>query len=293
MMLYRVEHTTLYEYQAPASLCHNQGHLLPRATPYQVCLQSELQITPQPADLSERTDAFGNRRVFFSIEQPHLQQQVTMVAEIEIDREPSLFATGSTLDWEEVREQLSVPCSPALLEAGPFLFSSAHVPYREALRAYALPSFPAGCLLLDGVRDLIGRIHADFKYDPGFTSITTPVEEVLEHRRGVCQDFAHLALGCLRSLGLAARYVSGYLETIPPPGKKRLVGADASHAWISVYLPAGGWVDFDPTNDLQVGENHITVAWGRDFADVVPLRGVAFGGGEHKLKVAVDVQRLA
>lgn len=292
-MRYRVEHTTLYTYQGSASLCHNQGHLLPRETPHQTCLQSELQVNPQPTDLVERCDAFGNRRVYFSVEQPHQQQKVTMLAEVEIDREPLLFTTGSELGWEKIREQLAGARSTALLEAGPFRFSSAHVPYWEALRDYALTSFPPGRLLLDAARDLTGRIYADFKYDPGFTSIATPLEEVLEHRRGVCQDFAHLALGCLRSLGLAARYVSGYLETIPPPGQERLVGADASHAWISVYQPDGGWVDFDPTNDLQVGENHITVAWGRDFADVVPLRGVAYGGGEHKLKVAVDVQRLA
>jgi transglutaminase-like putative cysteine protease len=291
-MRYQVEHTTRYEYQGSVSLCHNQGHLLPRDTPHQVCLQSELQITPLPTDLIERCDAFGNRRVYFSVEQPHQQQQVTMLARVQIDSELSLFETAPTPSWEEARDHLAAARAATLLEVGPFLYSSHYVPCLAALREYALPSFPADRLLLDAVRELIGRIHADFKYDPGFTSIATPLEEVLVHRRGVCQDFAHLALGCLRSLGLAARYVSGYLETIPPPGQERLVGADASHAWISVYLPDGGWVDFDPTNNQQVRDNHITVAWGRDFADVVPLKGVAFGGGEHKLKVAVDVQRL-
>lgn len=291
-MLYQVEHTTLYEYQSSVSLCHNQAYLLPRETPNQTCLMSELRIDPQPTDLIERPDFFGNRRTYFAVEQPHQQQQVTMLGQIRITDELSLFGSGQALSWEAARNRLVKDRSQSRLEASLLLYPSRHVPASQTLADYARSSFPSGRLLLDAVRDLIGRINNDFKYDPGFTSVATPLDEVLEHRRGVCQDFAHLGIGCLRSLGLAARYVSGYLETLPPPGKPRLVGADASHAWLSVFVPGGGWVDFDPTNDQQVGDHHITVAWGRDFADVAPLKGVAFGGGEHKLKVAVDVQRL-
>lgn len=291
-MLYQIEHTTLYEYQSSVSLCHNQAYLLPRETPSQTCLTSELRIDPQPSDLIERSDFFGNRRVYFAVEQPHQEQKVTMLGQVRILGELSLFSSGQAISWELARDRLAGDRSRNLLEACPFLYPSRHIPTSPALADYARRSFPPGRLLLDAVKELVARIHCDFIYDPGFTTIATPLDEVLEHRRGVCQDFAHLAIGCLRSLGLAARYVSGYLETLPPPGKTRLVGADASHAWISVLVPGGGWVDFDPTNDQQVSEHHLTVAWGRDFADVVPLKGVAFGGGEHKLKVAVDVQRL-
>ena len=158
---------------------------------------------------------------------------------------------------------------------------------------YARPSFPAGRATIDAVYDLMQRIFREFKYDPEFSTIATPLKDVLEHRSGVCQDFAHLAIGCMRSMGLAARYVSGYIETEPPPGKERLVGADASHAWFSAYLPEHGWLDFDPTNNQLPGDRYITVAWGRDFTDVTPLKGVAFGSGEHELKVSVDVLAIS
>jgi transglutaminase-like putative cysteine protease len=181
-----------------------------------------------------------------------------------------------------------------MLAAREFCFESPLVPLSVAIRAYAEPSFPAGRPLVDAVSDLIERIFENFVYDPGFTTVTTPIEEVLRFRRGVCQDFAHLAIGCLRSMGLAARYVSGYLETAPPPGGERAIGADASHAWLAVFVPGGGWLDVDPTNDQIVGTSYVTTAWGRDYSDVSPLKGIVFGGGNsHALDVSVDVTRLA
>lgn len=290
-MLYEVRHTTIYAYHSPVSFCHNLAHLLPRDTVRQTCLEASLQIDPLPTDQVERRDAFGNRMVYFTVQQSHQQQSVTMRCRVRVGRERSLFESQQSLPWEEVRDQLAV--APVLLEAVPFRFASPHVPLGNKLRGYALDSFTEGRPLLDAVDDLVHRIYQDFTYDPEFTTVATPLQDVLKHRRGVCQDFAHLGIGCLRSLGLAARYVSGYLETVPPPGQEKLVGADASHAWLSVYLPDGGWVDFDPTNDQRVDDRHITVATGRDFADVVPLRGVAFGGGEHTLDVAVDVKRIS
>jgi len=179
--------------------------------------------------------------------------------------------------------------SAEVLDASQFVLDSPTVVVNDLILDYALKSFPPGRPLIDAVHDLMQRIFHEFNYDPEFSTIATPLKDVLEHRSGVCQDFAHLAIGCMRSMGLAARYVSGYIETEPPPGKERLVGADASHAWFSAYLPEHGWLDFDPTNNQLPGERHITVAWGRDFADVTPLKGVAFGSGEHELKVSVDV----
>jgi transglutaminase-like putative cysteine protease len=200
-------------------------------------------------------------------------------------RPPLLFPAT----WEQIRDRVATQRRADVLEAFAYTFDSQHVRAGAALTAYAAPSFPPGRPFLEAVMDLTRRIHAEFTYDPRATTIATPVAEVLEIRRGVCQDFAHLQIGCLRSLGLPARYVSGYVLTTPPPGRPRLVGADASHAWVAVPLPDFGWVDFDPTNGLMNGDQHVTVAVGRDFADVTPVRGVILGGGGHELSVRVDV----
>jgi transglutaminase-like putative cysteine protease len=200
-------------------------------------------------------------------------------------RPPLLFPAS----WESVRDGIVRARRADGVEAYSYTFDSPHARPSRALGSYAEPSFPAGRPFLDAVMDLTRRIHTDFVYDPRATTIATPLAQVLEARRGVCQDFAHLEIACLRALGLPARYVSGYLLTRPPPGRPRLIGADASHAWISVHLPDFGWVDFDPTNGLMPGEHHVTVASGRDFADVTPVRGVILGGGHHDLKVEVDV----
>jgi transglutaminase-like putative cysteine protease len=196
----------------------------------------------------------------------------------------------ATLSWEEVRRWLHDGIGEQVLDPNQYLFSSPYVPVSAALADYARPSFPPGRPLLAAALDLTRRIHQDFEYDSDATTVSTPVEEVLQQRRGVCQDFSHLQIACLRSLGIAARYVSGYMLTMPPPGQPRLIGVDASHAWVSVYCPDLGWVDLDPTNDLMVDTLHVTVACGRDFSDVSPIHGVILGGGEHELEVQVTVR---
>ena len=289
-MKYLVTHCTQYLYSEPVGLCRNQACLLPRETPRQKCLSSHLQVEPEPADLRERHDFFGNRVSHFAIQHAHEKLQVTAVSEVSVT--PPGAVPDDRTGWEAIRQLLTGNTGREIMEAFPYLYDSPLVRNQETLAAYARPSFPAGRPLLEAVSELMQRIHRDFRYDPGFTSIATPLNEVLANRRGVCQDFAHLGVGCLRSLGLAARYVSGYIETLPPPGQERLVGADASHAWFSVFCGEAGWVDFDPTNNQIPGEQHITVAWGRDFSDVSPLKGIALGGGKHRVLVAVDVVRM-
>ncbi len=287
-MKYRVTHTTKFVYEAQVGLCYNEARLLPRELPHQKVLSASLQLDPAPDDHYERYDYFGNRTAYFSIEKPHEQLVVTAISEVLT--EPSRqFDTLYHLSWELVRERIHSERSPDVIEAAQFTLDSPTITVDDLLTDYARTSFTAGRPLLEAVNDLMQRIYHEFKYDPEFSTLATPLKEVMEHRSGVCQDFAHLAIGCLRSMGLAARYISGYIETAPPPGKERLVGADASHAWFSVFHPGAGWFDFDPTNNQRPGERHITVAWGRDYTDVTPLKGVAFGGGEHELKVSVDV----
>ena len=291
-MRYRVTHTTEFIYEARVGLCYNEARLLPRDLPQQKVLTAGLQIEPMPHDYYERFDYFGNQTAYFSIQQPHDQLLVTASSEIDTSA-TILIEEAAHLSWEMAREQVLNLGSAEATDALQFVLDSPTVVVNDLILNYALPSFAPGRSLVDAVHDLMQRIFHEFKYDPDFSTIATPLKEVLEHRSGVCQDFAHLAIGCLRSMGLAARYVSGYIETEPPPGEERLVGADASHAWFSVFLPGFGWLDFDPTNNQLPGDRHITVAWGRDFADVTPLKGVAFGSGEHELKVAVDVLEVA
>ncbi len=291
-MNYRVVHVTEYLYSERASLCHNEARLQPREFARQRCLSSVLSIDPPPVDYRERLDFYGNRVAYFAIQRPHDRMVVTATSEIALSSERSLFEFGNEMPWEMVRDRLRSDPAPETLDALQYTLDSPVVVADGEMLDYAEDSFTAGRPLVDAVNNLMQRIHRDFTYDPGFTTLATPLSEVIAHRRGVCQDFAHFAIGCLRSKGLAARYVSGYIETLPPPGTPRLVGADASHAWFSVYLPELGWLDFDPTNNQVPREQHITVAWGRDFADVTPLKGVAFGGGQHKLEVSVDVQAL-
>jgi len=287
-MKYRVTHTTEFIYAARVGLCYNEARLLPRELSHQKVLSTGLEIEPQPHDYYERFDYFGNRTVYFSIQQPHDQLLVTATSVVE-KGDSSIPEEAGGLPWEAARAQLQSDHSDDAIEAMQFVLDSPSITVNDLLLDYARPSFSSGRPMIDAVYDLMQRIFREFKYDPEFSTIATPLKDVIEHRSGVCQDFAHLAIGCLRSMGLAARYVSGYIETAPPPGKERLVGADASHAWFSAYLPGVGWLDFDPTNNQLPGERHITVAWGRDFTDVTPLNGVAFGSGEHELKVAVDV----
>lgn len=287
-MKYRVTHTTEFVYKTQVSLCYNEARMLPRELPQQKVLSAALQIDPAPDDHYERYDYFGNRTAYFSIEKPYGRLIVTATSDVQVDPQKPLDK-GAGLAWEMAREHLRREHSTDVIEATQFVLDSPMVKIDEQLAEYAKTSFLPQRPLDEAVHDLMQRIYAEFKYDPEFSTIATPLTEVIKHRSGVCQDFAHLAIGCIRSQGLAARYVSGYIETAPPPGKERLVGADASHAWFSVFHPEIGWLDFDPTNNQRPADRHITVAWGRDYADVTPLRGVAFGGGKHKLKVAVDV----
>ena len=291
-MRYQITHTTEYVYQKPVNTCHNEIHLIPRNFPRQDCLQHQVQIDPIPNDYHERYDFFGNSVASFSINQPHEKLMVTALSEVVVEAEKPQLDFYQDIRWESVCERVHSDEEHENLEARQYLLDSPLVTSTPMLAEYARPSFGKGRFLMEAVHDLMQRIHVDFAYDPHFTTVSTPLEEVLEHRRGVCQDFAHLAIGCLRSQGIPARYVSGYVETLPPPGQPRLVGADASHAWFSVYMHDRGWLDFDPTNNQMPMDRHVTLAWGRDYSDVTPLKGVIFGGGEHNVNVSVDVHNL-
>ncbi|MDD2725055.1 MAG: transglutaminase family protein [Methylovulum sp.] len=299
-MKYRITHTTTYNYSQAVGLCQNEARLQPRDYWRQYCETSHLEITPTPMDFRELVDFFGNRLVYFAIQQPHRQLVVTAVSEVSLFPGQQGNAPAPQISWQQARDLIQSIYSQdltrqqmqALLDAKQYVLDSPMITATAELADYARPSFQFGRPLMDVVADLTQRIYHDFIYDPAFTTIATPLSDVLEHRRGVCQDFAHLAIACLRSFGIPARYISGYMETLPLPGKPRLVGADASHAWFAVYVPEFGWVDFDPTNNKMPHDQHITLAWGRDYADVTPLKGIAFGGGHHTLSVSVDVLRL-
>jgi transglutaminase-like putative cysteine protease len=287
-MIYRVRHSTTYAYLDTVSICHNALHLRPRDSARQYCSAYELSVYPVPAVSSEWVDFFGNHVTFFSVQEPHRTLTVTARSTVEVGS-VELPHASDTPAWEAVCDLLRRDRSAVVLEAYQYVFDSPYVVRNASLRQYASPSFPAGRPLLAAVLDLTRRIHADFTYDPTATSVNTPLHDVLQDRRGVCQDFAHVQIGCLRALGLAACYVSGYLVTKPPPGRPRLVGADASHAWVSVYCPGSGWIDVDPTNNVLSSDRHIMVAVGRDYGDVSPIKGVFLGGGRHTVEVAVDV----
>jgi len=252
---------------------------------------SELRIQPRPATRTERIDFFGNLLCFFTIQEPHRELMVEARSEVVMERKPTPWAQ-LPLPWEEVARSVPTDLSAAGLEAYQFGFESPRIRVRPEFASYALQSFTPGRPMTDALLDLTARIHKDFRFDSKSTNVRTTPEEVLRKRRGVCQDFAHLQIACLRSLNLAARYVSGYLRTYPPPGQPRLVGADASHAWVSAYCPGIGWLDMDPTNNIVPSNGHVTLAWGRDYGDVSPLRGLILGGGSHTLKVAVDMEPI-
>ncbi|WP_317932450.1 transglutaminase family protein [Halioxenophilus sp. WMMB6] len=293
-MLYRIRHITRYQYVSPVSLAYNSACLLPRNTEYQTCLDHHLSISPKASVLAKRKDYFGNNTYNFCLEESHRELKVDIQSTV---RTADVRLIDMDLDigntWEESLRLLHEARDETTLRAREFALDSSVIRANSELADYARPSFTQGRPLLSAVRDLTHRIYTDFAYDPGFTTVSTPLADVLKHRRGVCQDFAHLAIGCLRSLGFACRYISGYLETLPPPGQEKLVGSDASHAWFSVYSPQEGWFEFDPTNDNMPSQQHITTAWGRDYNDVAPLKGVIFeGGGAQTLSVSVDVQRL-
>ena len=280
---YRVEHQTRYSHAGTVSVSHHHGYLTPRQLPTQAVERFELHVNPAPANQADRLDYFGNVQTYFEILTPYRELSVTTHSLVEVRALERTMAPEQSPAWDTQR------AAPLPIDGEQFRYSSPYVATTAQLVDYARPSFPAGRPLLEAAIDLMHRIHADFKFVPGSTVVTTPLSRVMEGQRGVCQDFAHVQIGCLRSLGISARYVSGYLSTDPPPGRARLIGADASHAWVSVLCPAHGWVDLDPTNDVVPGMRHITLAWGRDYGDVSPLRGVVLGGGEHELRVGVSV----
>ncbi len=290
-MKLRVIHRTRYQYSDVVTTSHHEARLAPRDSEGQRTLAHELVITPEPETRRRRFDYFGNRTVHFSLAEPHqaLEVQASSLVEVQPVRPIHLAASPA---WEGVRDRLRADRRRDALDAYAMCFESTHVQIDPSVLAYALPSFEKGRPVLEATCDLMGRIHRDFVYDPNATDVATPLSTLLENRRGVCQDFAHLAVGCMRAMGLAARYVSGYLLTRPPPGRAKLIGADASHAWFGTFVPEFGWVDFDPTNNLIPSSEHVTLAFGRDFADVTPIRGVILGGGQHELSVAVDVDQV-
>ncbi len=272
------------------SASYSQLYLLPRRLPHQRCRSTDVTIVPEPDDYGEHADFFGNRVAYCDIQSPHRQLTVTAVSVVEIDH-PQDLPLFSDQPWERARDQLRGPSAGDAIQ---FALDSPLVRASDALADYAAPSFTANRMIVDAITALASRIHEDFTFEPGSTSVATTLEELFVERRGVCQDFAHVAIGCMRSLGLAARYVSGYLETDPPRDGTRLEGADRSHAWASVFIPDAGWVDIDPTNDRLVNARYITNAWGRDYQDVPPLSGVIYTDGEPaELHVEVDVVALA
>lgn len=285
-MNYRISHTTTYAYRETVSLCQNVAHLAPRDCEWQTAEPHILTITPDPAVIEERIDYFGNPVQYFTVQEPHRELTVKVEHVIAVEPRPLPLATEA---WESIRARLATDRSPEWLDASQFAFASRFVPLDDRYAEFAAEAFPPGRPILEAALDLTTRIHAEFAYDPQATTPATPVAEVLEQRRGVCQDFAHLQLAMLRSLGLAAQYVSGYLETLPAPGTERLAGADATHAWVRLFCGDAGWIDFDPTNGLIPGDRHVWLAWGRDYEDVCPLKGVILGGGSHTVSVAVDV----
>jgi transglutaminase-like putative cysteine protease len=290
-MIYRIVHRTTYKYKYPVSVGNHVACLKPRALPHHQLSLSELHIQPRPATRTERVDFFGNRLCFFTIQEPHRELVVEARSEVIMEGNPAPWPQ-LPLPWEDAAKSVPNDPSPAGREACQFGFESPRIRLQPEFAAYALQSFMPGRPMPEALLDLTARIHKDFRFDSKATNVRTPTEEVFRKRRGVCQDFAHLQIACLRSLNLAARYVSGYLRTYPPPGHPRLVGADVSHAWVSAYCPGIGWLDVDPTNNIVPSNGHVTLAWGRDYGDVSPLRGLILGGGAHTLKVAVDMEPL-
>ena len=297
MARYRIIHDTHYTYSHSVSLSEQMLHLIPHPCAWQRVVRFELGISPEPSWQEERPDAFGNPTRWLAVYQPHEALQVCLDMDIEV-LPRTLPQPEDSMPWDELTQRLTYKGQqaplPADLAAKRFVFDSPHISIHGALLDYARDCFPPGRPVVAATQALMEKIHADFTFDPEATTVSTPVLEVLSKKRGVCQDFAHLMISCLCSLRLPARYMSGYILTHPPPGQPRMIGADASHAWVSLYVPgsAHDWVDFDPTNNLLPDTAHVTLAWGRDFSDVSPLRGIILGGGGHDPKVSVTMMPL-
>jgi len=292
-MRYRIKHITKYAYAARVTQCYNQAHVIPRNTERQSCSHSHIAVSPYPGNSGRHKDYFGNTTYLFDIQKAHKELVITAESEIEVREDSQDLNLDIGISYGDALRQIELAQTKDTIEAREYLLDSNMIKSSNALIEFAKPSFDHTRSLKSAVSDLTSRIFNEFTYDPESTTIATPLAEVLDKKRGVCQDFAHLQIGCLRSMGIPARYVSGYLETLPPPGKEKLVGADATHAWLAYYSPEEGWVEFDPTNNTIAKHQHIVTAFGRDYYDVTPLKGVIYGGGESPiLTVSVDVARL-
>ena len=294
-MRYSIAHETTYAYADAVSLSVQLLHLTPRPIERQSVLEHRLDIQPQAAHRRDRHDAFGNPITVLEFDRPHRRLAIAAHTLVDVAARAAPVAIDSSPAWHQVVDSFAYSATPyddARLQAAIYRVESPFVRVKSVLADYARDCFGPKRPLLASAQALMRKIHREFTFDADATQIATPMLEVLKHKRGVCQDYAHIMIGCLRSLGLPARYMSGYLLTHPPPGKPRLIGADASHAWVSVYCPVNGWVDFDPTNNVIPNTEHIAIAWGRDFGDVSPQRGIILGGGSHKIKVGVTVTPL-
>jgi transglutaminase-like putative cysteine protease len=295
-MNFQITHTTEYTYTDPVVFCHNIATIKPRTSLGQELLDYTIDINPEPTQISERIDFFGNNITRFSIQKQHKKLSVTSKSKI-------------TRNYTEVKERFfSKACTDVTLEQAlellnannentftpkQFILDSILIRNTKSnIKAYALESFKPKRSVFEATNELMQRIFTDFKFVSGFTNVSTPLSVVMEEKKGVCQDFAQIAIACLRSIGLPGRYISGYIETLPPPGKPKLIGADASHAWFAVFIPGFGWVDFDPTNNKIPENQHIVVGWGRDYYDVPPLKGVVYSSGSSSLKVSVDIRSI-
>lgn len=291
-MIYDVSHRTIYRYSTPVAQSQHIVHMAPRPVDRQRIKGHTLVIEPAPTIRTEREDFYGNRVVMFDIEQDHKELIVHARSTISVSA-PKPIAIAASMPWDALARRIADPKAGVDLGVVRYACASRHTRATPEIAAYVLPSFPAGRPVLEAAWSLVERIYADFTFDSTATDVSTPITDVLHRRRGVCQDFSHLALACLRTMRIAARYVSGYILTKPPAGVPRLAGADASHAWISVWSPEFGWVDFDPTNGLMPKDEHITIAYGRDYDDVSPISGILLGGSEHSVSVGVDVIPLS
>lgn len=292
-MIFSVSHTTTYKYENSVTNCHNIATLKPKDCQGQVILDYVLEIEPEPSEISERIDFFGNTVTRFSIQEQHKELKVTARSKIDRDGRflPDVFSPAcKQITLEKALVELN-RITPEIIEVKQFILESTLIGHiTPEMKRYAQESFKPERSVFDAAFELMQRIYTEFDFDPEFTNVATPIHEVMKAKKGVCQDFAQIAIACVRAVGLPARYVSGYIETMPPPGKEKLVGADASHAWFSVFIPQFGWVDFDPTNNQIPGNQHIVVSWGRDYYDVPPLKGVIYSAGKNKMKVAVDIR---
>lgn len=293
-MTFQLSHITTYNYESGVTFCHNIATIKPKNMLGQTLVAYKLEISPTPSEITERTDFFGNTITRFSIQKHHTELKVSALSKVirDYDSQPNIetSVSGKTITLDAALHALKLN-TPETIDVRQYVLESTFITkISEDIKAYAEVSFKPNRPVFEAAYELMQRIYTDFEFDSEFSTIATPIHEVMKEKKGVCQDFAQIAIACVRAVGLPARYVSGYIETLPPPGKEKLVGTDASHAWFSVYIPTFGWIDFDPTNNQIPKNQHITVAWGRDYYDVPPLKGVIYSTGKNKMKVAVDIR---